>query len=203
MARGWAAVIAVVGASIGGLAGFLIAIQMNPSTADRYVLSLGSVGEWFSGVGAFAAVITAIVLADNQRRENMERIVLKCELKRFVHGDPLNTAKSLVVGVVSTGNRPARLTGAKILARQGGVQWMAFHSGEKGRGFPVDLNYGEETDIWIGAGEIKDLIESFDGDFSNTKMTVTSTLMSWEIDISEKLKQLIFERDNPPKSLFH
>ncbi len=203
MAKGWAALIAVIGMSVGVLAGFLTAIQMNPGTADRYVLSLGSVGEWVSGVGALAAVVVAIVLADKQRQENMERIVLKCDLQRFRNDGAGSVAKSLVVDAVSSGNRPARLTGAKILDRKGNICWTGHHAGEAGKGFPIELNYGEKTEIWIGAVDVKDVIEHFDGDFSSAKMIVTSTLASWEINISEHLKQLQFYRDNPPKSLFN
>lgn len=202
MAKGWAALIALIGMSIGCLAGFLIAIQMNPGTADRYVLSLGSVGEWVSGVGALAAVVAAFVLADMQRRENMERLVLKCDLKRFRNDGACSVAKSLVVDIVSIGNRPARLTGAKILDRQGRICWTGYHAGETGKGFPIELNYGEQIDIWIGGVDVKDVIDHFEDDFSNAKMIVTTTLVSWDINISGKLKQLQFDRANPPESLF-
>lgn len=202
MAKGWVAFLSVFCVAGGVSAGFLAGIQVNPNTADRYVLNLGSVGEWFSGFGALAAVVTAIALAEKQRRDNSERIELSPEVRQLPSGAEINRSKSLAVDVVSVGNRPARLTGAKILCSDGTIRWRGFCCGPEGKGFPVNLNYGENTQVWIASGEVKDFLETFDGDFSGTKMIITTTLKSWNVDISEKLKQLKLERDNPPKSIF-
>ncbi|WP_313003474.1 hypothetical protein [Pseudomonas sp.] len=202
MAKGWAVFVGAIGVSVGFLAGFLSAIRMNPATADRYVLSLGSVGEWVSGIGALAAVVTAVVIAEKQRRENMEQISFTPSLKRLVNVSPMSSERSLVVDVVSTGNRPARIIGAKILNPSGKSCWVSNHAGESGKKFPIDLNYGEGLDIWIESLDVRSVLESFDDGCSKAKMVVNTTLGSWDVDVSQQLAILKKERNNPEKSIF-
>lgn len=191
MAKGWALFLAGLGLVLGGVAGFFFAIHMNPETADRYVLDLGSVGEWFSGLGAFAAVVTALVIADKQRRDNAEKVLLSCRLVSAIDGTELYDAKDLVIEVVSAGNRPVRLQSAKIWANPGESGYRISSAGAAGAGFPIELNYGENTDIRLEFQRAKDVCDYFQkehgGDFSSARITVCSTLGSWELSIARQL----------------
>ncbi|WP_223553440.1 hypothetical protein [Pseudomonas sp. BF-R-01] len=193
MARGWTALIAILGTVAGGFAGFFFAIHMNPETADRYVLDLGSVGEWVSGIGALVAVVTAILLADQQRKDNAERLVLNCQLMTADDATAIYGARDVVVEIVSAGNRPSRIKGAKIWATPGESGHRIYYAGPAGKGFPLELNYGETLDIRLEHRRAMEVCEYFnsrhEGDFSNAKMTVFTTLGSHDIDLSSQLRE--------------
>ncbi len=191
MAKGWTLFIAAVGLVAGGFAGFFFAIHMNPETADRYVLDLGSVGEWFSGLGAFAAVVTALIIADKQRRDNAEKVLLTCGILSAIDGTEMHDAKDLVIEAVSAGNRPVRLKSAKIWAKPGESGHRIYSAGVSGAGFPIELNYGESLDIRLPFQRAKEVCDYFrskhGGDFSNARITVYSTLGSWDLSIARQL----------------
>ena len=167
------------------------AIHMNPETADRYVLDLGSVGEWFSGFGAFAAVITALLIADKQRRDNAEKLLLTCRISSAIDGTQMYNAQDLVIEIVSAGYRPVRLKSAKIWAKPGESGHRIYSAGVAGAGFPLELNYGETLDIRLPFRRAKEVCEYFQskhgGDFSNARITVYSTLGSWDLSIAKQL----------------
>jgi|GEM_PF-2909296 len=104
MTKGWVGLLVAISLLVGLVVGFAFAIQLNPQTADVYLLNLGSVGDWVSGVGALTAVFVTLWLSDKQRKENTERIKV----------EQVSRDEGLLISVISSGNRPSFVTGLYI-----------------------------------------------------------------------------------------
>lgn len=178
----------------GGLFGLTAGVYLNPDSTVQYVPNWGSVGDWVSGIGAFVAVIVAVWLADTQRKDNAERLKLNGAIQPSNNGSALFGGVDLVIDVVSSGNRPVNLSGARIGVKNFDSGWNAYMAGSTGKGFPVLLNYGESTQIRLSQGDAKAVFRHFDnnhqGDLSKAQITVFSTLGHWQLDLSDLLAQL-------------
>jgi hypothetical protein len=178
----------------GGLFGLTAGINLNPESTVQYVPNWGSVGDWVSGIGAFLAVIVAIWLADTQRKDNAERLKLTGTIGPSNNGSAMFGGVDLVIDIVSSGNRPVNLSGARIGVANFNSGWNAYMTGSTGKGFPVLLNYGESTQIRLSQGDMKMVFKYFDdkhqGDLSKAQITVFSTLGHWQLDLSDLLVQL-------------
>lgn len=199
MTKGWMLLIVGIAFIAGGFAGFFFAIHMNAETADRYVLYLGSVGEWVSGIGALVAVIVAVLLADKQRKDAAERLLINCDLMIASDATAICDARDVVVEVISAGARPAKIKGVKIWGKAGESGYRIFNVGTAGQGFPIDLNHGETMDIRLQSQRCAEIFEFFEkyhrGDISKARLTVFSTLASWDVDISSQLAKWKLQRD--------
>lgn len=173
--------------------------ESNASFVNEVVPVLSMIGGWVSGIGALAAVLTTLWLADKQRRENAEKLELRCEIKPAVGGTSLWGGKDLVVEFICSGTRPVRVSGARIGARKSSKGWIAYMSGPTGKGFPFTLNYGESEEIRLSYRDITDVLSYFDanhnGDLSIAQAVVFSTLGHWELDVSSVLSQLKHYRE--------
>lgn len=199
MTNGWVLSIAIASLVVGVFTGFFFAIHMNAETADRYVLYLGSVGEWVSGIGALVAVVTAVVLADKQRKDAAEHLILGCDLRIANDGTALYGELDIVVEVVSSGLRPAKIKSVKVWGTPGESGYRIFSPRSSGHSFPVELNYGDTLDIRLESQRCAQIIDFFKvkhgGDLSKARLTVSSTLASWDIDISKQLARWKLKRD--------
>ncbi len=132
------------GVVLGFAAGFALAIQMNPETADRYVLNLGSLGEWASAIASAAAVLTALWLAWKQRRDSEEKILLK----------QYSTRDGYWLSLVSSGGRTATVLEVFLTSKRG-EQTIALsrpplvQSGD----LPRQMQYGDTYTITADASE--------------------------------------------------
>lgn len=179
---------------LGGFLGLTVGINLNPQSTVQFVPDWGSVGDWVSGLGALLAVVVAIWLADVQRKENAEKLQLRCEIKPAADGSSIFGGKDLVVELISSGNRPVRVSGARIGAKKSPKGWTAYMAGPTGRGFPFTLNYGESEEIRLSYSDVTDVLRFFDanhdGDLSIAQAVVFSTLGHWELDVSAILSEL-------------
>ncbi|MBV4477871.1 Asp23/Gls24 family envelope stress response protein [Pseudomonas botevensis] len=184
---------------LGGLFGLTAGINLNPDATVRFVPNWGSVGDWVSGVGALLAVVVAIWLADTQRKDNAEKLNLKCAVKPVSDASMIFGGKDLVVELISSGNRPVRVSGAQIGAKGKEGGWTAHMAGPTGKGFPFTLNYGEHEEIRLSFRDVSDVLEHFNsqhnGNLSNARARVFSTLGHWEVDVSDTLLELKKLRD--------
>lgn len=184
---------------LGGLLGLTAGVNLNPNVTVSFVPNWGSLGDWVSGVGALLAVVVAIWLADTQRKDNAEKLTLRCGIKPASDGTMIFGGRDLVVELISSGNRPVRVSGAQIGAKGKIGGWKAYMAGPTGRGFPFTLNYGEGEEIRLSFRDVSDVLDHFSaeyhGDLSKAKATVFSTLGHWEVDISKTLSELKTIRD--------
>lgn len=179
---------------LGCLLGLTAGVNLNPNATVSFVPNWGSLGDWVSGVGALLAVVVAVWLADTQRKDNAEKLTLKCGIKPAADGSSIFGGCDLVVELISSGNRPVRVSGAQIGAKGKAGGWKAYMAGPTGRGFPFTLNYGDGEEIRLSFRDVSDVLDHFStehqGDLSKAQATVFSTLGHWEIDISATLSEL-------------
>ena len=186
---------------LGGLLGLTAGINLNPNASVKFVPNWGSLGDWVSGVGALLAVVVAVWLAETQRKDNAEKLVLKCGIKPAANASALFGGRDLFVEMVSSGNRPVKVSGVQIGAKGESGGWKAYGAGPTGRGFPFILNYGDSEEIRMSFRDVSDVLEHFNvksqGDLSKAQATVFSTLGHWEIDISKSLSEIKALREKP------
>lgn len=179
---------------ISGLFGLTAGINFNPASTVKFVPNWGSVGDWVSGIGALLAVVVAVRLADMQRKDNAEKVNLKCQIKPADNASMIFGGKDLVVELISSGNRPVRVSGATIGAKGKESGWKAYMAGPTGQGFPINLNYGEGTEIRLSFRDVTVVLDHFNseyqGDLTKAQVTVFSTLGHWELDVSAELSEL-------------
>ncbi|AQY67430.1 hypothetical protein [Pseudomonas veronii] len=184
---------------LGCLLGLTAGVNLNPNATVSFVPNWGSLGDWVSGVGALLAVVVAVWLADTQRKDNAEKLTLKCGVKPANDGSMIFGGRDLVVELISSGSRPVRVSGAKIGAKGKAGGWKAYMAGPTGKGFPFTLNYGEGEEIRLSFRDVSDVLDHFSaeyqGDLSKAQATVFSTLGHWEVDISTTLSELKMLRE--------
>ncbi|AHL77629.1 hypothetical protein CH92_09565 [Stutzerimonas stutzeri] len=102
-----AAILAVVlGFPIAFTAGVVVSLSVsaekNPAGTLRSVM--GSAGDWVSGLGALAAAVIAVYLADKQRRDNS----VKMDINQYYNSD------AFVIDLISSGEKGAVVRGIFI-----------------------------------------------------------------------------------------
>ena len=107
-------VMGVIGIPASFTSGLTIALEFAADVhpADSIKAVIGSVGDWVSGLGALCASLTAIYLAERQRREGLPKI--KVEQSADPHG--------IYFDIVSAGDRSVLLTGAFLRSRSRGTR---------------------------------------------------------------------------------
>jgi hypothetical protein len=134
-----------------------------------------------------------------QRKDNAEKMNLKCKIKPSDNASMIFGGKDLVVELISSGNRPVRVSGAKIGAKGKEGGWKAYMAGPTGQGFPFSLNYGDGTEIRLSYRDVTAVLDHFNseyqGDLTRAQVTVFSTLGHWELDVSAELSEIKMHRE--------
>ena len=101
---------------------------------------------WFSAMGSLSAVITALYLAQRDRRINL-RVRASIRIQFFIGGGPGHGDEFVSVNIVNRGRRPAQITG--IFWRVGIFKRSTFfHTVQTAPGssaLPVKLEDGDEA----------------------------------------------------------
>ncbi|EKY4111163.1 hypothetical protein ACYTSK_21895 [Pseudomonas aeruginosa] len=109
-----------------------VAAEKDP--VDTLITALGSVGDWVSGLGALAAAIIAICLADKQRRDNSARMEIN---QHF-------TEDNFTIDLISVGEKPATVRGIYIRSPRLRKQAMISRPPIlKPNAIPARFEYGE------------------------------------------------------------
>jgi hypothetical protein len=123
-------VMAVLGLPIAFVAGLSVALSYEGggSSAETLKTFLGSVGDWVSGLGALAAAVIAIYLADKQRRDSLPQI----DVRQSVG------AREISINLVSVGDRSAHILAVYLRSRKldGRARLVSL------RDLPKTLEYG-------------------------------------------------------------
>lgn len=114
--------------------GLVSSSQVKPAEFVSEVI--GSVGDWVSGLGALAAAVIAIYLADRQRKESLP------ELNINQHADH----KGISIDVVSVGGRGVSILGIYLRSQKLDRRSSLADRDE----FPKRLEFGEMHSLFIG-----------------------------------------------------
>jgi hypothetical protein len=186
MTKNWIYLTAVLALLAGAAIGFGVGIQINPQTADIYLLNLGSVGDWVSGLGALGAIITTLWLADQQRRRDTEILKIDC-VYSFLDGQ-----KIYILRIASCGQRPSRAVHLRV-ASDHTEDFLHFPEMMPNCGdtLPKLLGYAEEVCLILPSDakqRIQDYVENSCG--SNAKslrFEVMTTLGLFKLDVPKSL----------------
>lgn len=171
MKKLWMCVFIAISLLAGIAIGFAAAIQINPQTADIYLLNLGSVGDWVSGVGALAAVFVTLWLNDKQRRENTEKITV----------EQVSRQEGLLIKIISAGNRPSLVTGLYIGEKNSEKRLNLSTSKFIEKRFPIGrIDFGELISVLVldkfDLEIAQDADQRFNGNFGGLLLVVTTSL---------------------------
>jgi hypothetical protein len=171
MTKAWVSVFVALALLAGFATGFAVAIKINPETADVYLLNLGSVGDWFSGFGALAAVLVTLWLSDKQRRENTEQLIV----------EQTSREEGLLIKVVSSGNRPSLVTGLHIGAEGSDKKVGLSGTHVLAEEFPVGrIDFGELISVLVGDQYrlqiARSVAKTFGSEFTGLRLVVTTSL---------------------------
>ncbi|MWV17548.1 hypothetical protein F3I16_16015 [Pseudomonas sp. L-22-4S-12] len=144
---------------------------------------LDAAGGWVSGIGALAAVVTSLWLADRQRREDVEHLDVLPQLS-IIPG----LGWMISIHVVSDGRRPATVTSIVIGSKHATVELHLLSFYHKNKDLPASLQYGESLDL-IGAislrAELVDYVAKYCGgkfDGLVVRVRTTTSHFSGEIE---------------------
>jgi hypothetical protein len=158
---------------------------MNAVTADRYLLNLGSLGEWVSGVGALGAVMTAVWLADKQRRDDVEKLEISCFYSI------VEQKKVYTLIIASCGSRASKPTHLRV-ASDYTDDFLHFPEMQSyGDQLPKLLNYAEEAMLFLPDNAMQQILEFVENSCaSNTKslrFEVMTTLGLFKLAVPKSL----------------
>ncbi|WP_267398993.1 hypothetical protein [Pseudomonas sp. GM_Psu_2] len=124
---------------LSGLLGLTAGINLNPVSTVAFVPNWGSVGDWFSGIGAFAAIgVTLHLTLRNERQQEGLR-------KDSLVVEQIVTDVGISIRLVSLGHYPTTIRGAFISRPDGGsVSINATFKVKNGPDLPRRLEYKED-----------------------------------------------------------
>lgn len=187
--RYWLSLICVVAVVAGFTGGFALAIHMNPDTADRYLLNLGSLGDWVSGIGALLAVVVTLWLAHRQGLEDTESLKVSAEMIMTPgYGAPII---SLQLSAVSNGKRPATLT-AFVFSSDHSENFLAITGfANVSQAFPMTLQYGQKGTAWIAIEQLVGILNYIEkecaGQFDGLHVYANTTLGNFQGVINQNV----------------
>ncbi|WP_347883264.1 hypothetical protein [Pseudomonas aestiva] len=140
---------------------------MNPETADRYLLNLGSLGDWVSGIGALLAVVVTLWLAHRQSLEDTES--LKVQARMVVTIEMGQPCTWLELSAVSNGKRPATVTAFGFTSKHS-EDFLGFYGyATVSQPFPMMLQYGQKGSGLLTTSALKKLQEYIEKDCGNRR----------------------------------
>ncbi|KAF6687175.1 hypothetical protein HFD98_24355 [Pseudomonas sp. EKM23D] len=182
----WAFLIVVL-ATVIGLA-FLLGLSFGLGNSHGKFISeavpvLSMLGGWVSGIGALAAVLTTLWLADKQRREDVESLRVTINMS-LIHPDK---PFFITVQAVADGKRPATIRGITFASPYASsalhvTGFMAF-----GNQLPIQLSYGEKADFHLDYGIERQLRNFVDehckGKSVGLKVVISTNLNSFSTKV--------------------
>lgn len=190
----WAFLIVVL-ATVIGLA-FLLGLSFGVGNSHGKFISetvpvLSMLGGWVSGIGALAAVLTTLWLADKQRREDVEN------LRVSVRSAITNTGEEgwfIALGITSDGKRPVKVTGVSVQSPHA-RNYLHIHQFWLGSDhLPAAMTYGDSISLHLTPGfdrQISRYVERYcRGNTSGLKFVVSTTLHEFKASIDKNMLTL-------------
>lgn len=134
---------------VSAVLGLTLGINMNAESTTKYVLDLGSLGDWVAGIGAFFAVGVALWQSYVQRREDVEDLTI----------DQAQGNERWRISVVSRGKRPVRVLWIGFYSKKIDtilpIKSFIFHGDSAS--LPQTLSYAENIDFLVQPDMFLDL----------------------------------------------
>ncbi|MCT8165643.1 MULTISPECIES: hypothetical protein [unclassified Pseudomonas] len=152
---------------------------------------LSMLGGWVSGIGALAAVITTLWLADKQRREDVENIRVSV---RSAIADTGEGGWFIAVNLTSDGRRPVKVISLSVHSpfAKNYIQFTQFWWGSDS--LPVSMSYGDNASLHLPPGTDRQIAkfvhDHCQGRVKGLKFVVGTTLREFEGAIHKNLLTL-------------
>lgn len=152
---------------------------------------LSMLGGWVSGIGALAAVLATLWLADKQRREDVENLRVSV---RSAIADTGEGGWFISIGITSDGKRPVKVTSLSV---QSPHARNYLHVSEFGWGsdpLPAPMTYGDSISLHLAPGfdrQISSYVRKHcSGNTRGLKFVVGTTLHEFSSPIHRSLLTL-------------
>ncbi|MEC8328718.1 MAG: hypothetical protein VX100_21915 [Pseudomonadota bacterium] len=157
------------------------------SLKDVLIPSLSAMGSWVAGFGTLAAVFTSLWLAEQQRKNNSEK--LKCVFDVFViQGEPND---ALAVNVTSIGNKPSYINSITIHSADSTVVMCIQQFSHLSSPIPVSLAYGQQATFVLSSDfkkHINDYVKNrCSGSYKNLFLSVNTTTSVFKVKFGESV----------------
>lgn len=152
---------------------------------------LSMLGGWVAGIGALAAVLTTLRLADKQRREDVEN------LRVSVRSAIADTGKGgwfIAIGITSDGKRPVKVTSLSVQSphARNYLHISQFWWGSDP--LPASMTYGDSISLHLAPGfdrQISNYVQKHcSGNSRGLKFVVSTTLHEFSGPIHNSLLTL-------------
>lgn len=165
--------------------------KSSASFVNEVVPVLSMLGGWVSGIGALAAVITTLWLADKQRREDVENVRVSV---RSAIADTGEGGWFIAVNMTSDGKRPVKVISLSVHSpfAKKYIQYTQFWWGSDS--LPVSMSYGDNASLHLPPGADQQIAEFVrdhcQGRVKGLKFVVRTTLREFEGAIHKNLLTL-------------
>ena len=151
---------------------------------------LSMLGGWISGLGALAAVITTLWLANKQRREDVEHLKVSVNMALVNPDQPW----FISVQAVADGKRPSTLRSLTFTSPRARHALHVTGFMNFGSSLPVQLSYGEKAEFQLDYGA-EDLLRGFvekhcQGDAKGLKAVISTNLNSFSTGVHKNFLTL-------------
>lgn len=165
----WLVIVGVIGLVFVFFAGIGVGISATTETKPaEFVASVfGSAGDWVSGLGALAAAVIAVNLADRQRKDSFPRITIS----------QLADPYGFHFDIISVGDRSALVTRVFLRSRKFRRQARLGPHDQ----FPKRLEFGDVYGITVEANQFRKISNLLCGhdeeeDFSDMEIVVETSM---------------------------
>jgi len=157
------------------------------SLTDVLIPSLSAMGSWVAGLGALAAVLTSLWLAEQQRKISGESLTNFFDVFVF----PPDMTGRLAIKVTSTGNKPSNLNSLSIHSKDSDVAMMVAQLDLTGNQLPMQLAYGQQG-IYVLPINTEDSINDYvqercSGSYANLELSVNTSINSFSVPFNSKV----------------
>jgi hypothetical protein len=184
----------VVTAAVVGLA-FMLGLSFGLGSSHGKFISeavpvLSMLSGWVAGIGALAAVLTTLWLADKQRREDVESLHIGLNTSIMTGGDTW----FINLQITANGKRPALVKGVTFTSPYSKHACHITGFMQYGSQLPVQLSYGEQADFHLDYGtenQLANFVENYcGGRLNGLKVKVSTTLNTFEAKVPSYLLTL-------------
>lgn len=149
---------------------------------------LSMLGGWVSGIGALAAVLTTLWLADKQRREDVEN--LRVSVRRAIT-DTAEGGWFIAVRITSDGKRPVKVTSLSVHSPHANKYLHVARFCLGSDPLPASMTYGDSISLHLTPGfdrEINEFVHRHcRGRAEDLKFVVSTTLHEFSGSIHKNL----------------
>ena len=190
----WAFLLVVFTTVIGFV--FLLGLSFGLSNNhDKFITEtvpvLSMLGGWVAGIGALAAVLTTLWLADKQRREDVENLRVSV---RSAIADTGEGGWFIALGITSDGKRPVKVTSLSVQSPHARNYLHVSQFWWGSDPLPAAMTYGDSISLHLAPGfdrQISGYVHQHcHGKTAGLQFVVSTTLHEFKASIDKNLLTL-------------